>query len=75
MTNSRETTAMQEPSTTRRCIACRHFRNSPEYIEHVFKGMTAMGSGHSSVRKDDGICEVTDEYLSAHDWCDKFEEG
>ncbi len=55
------------------CINCKQFRNSPGYLESVFKGMTTFGSGHASVRKDDGICLVNDEYLSADSWCDKFE--
>jgi len=42
-------------------------------MERVFKGMNTMSSGHASVRMDDGICLIHDEYLSAADWCDKFE--
>ena len=57
----------------KRCINCAFFRNSPSYMEQVFKGMNTMSSGHASVRMDDGICLKHDEYLSASDWCDKFE--
>ena len=55
------------------CRRCAHFRNSPAYIESVFKGMTAMGSAHASVRKDDGICLLRDQYLSADACCERFE--
>ena len=54
------------------CINCKHFSNSPAYLESVFKGMTTFSSGHASIRKDDGICQVNDVYLSADHWCDKF---
>jgi len=63
--------SLQAPQN--RCINCSHFRNSPAYMERVFKGMNTMSSGHASVRMDDGICLIHDEYLSAADWCDKFE--
>ena len=70
---------MQTQSKTQpaemRCINCAHFRNSPAYLEEVFKGMNTMSSGHASVRMDDGICLINDEYLSAADWCDKFEKA
>ena len=62
-----------EKATQKICINCKHFRNSPNYLESVFKGMSTLSSGHASVRKDDGICLVNDVYLSADDWCDKFE--
>jgi hypothetical protein len=64
---------MEQPPLNRRCIHCTHFRNSPAYLESVFKGMNTMSSGHASVRKDDGICLKNDVYLCATDWCDKFE--
>ncbi len=54
------------------CINCSHFRNSPAYLEQVFKGMNVLGSGDGSVRKDDGICDVHDIYLSADNQCDQF---
>jgi hypothetical protein len=66
---------MQEQPATMRCIYCTHFRNSPAYLEEVFKGMNTMSSGHASVRKDDGICLKNDVYLSANDWCDHFEKA
>jgi len=34
-----------------------------------------MGSGHASVRKDDGICLLRDLYLSADACCESFERG
>lgn len=66
---------MQEQPAHMRCINCTHFRNSPEYLEEVFKGMSTMSSGHASVRMDDGICLKNDEYLSAADWCKQFEKA
>jgi hypothetical protein len=59
----------------KRCINCAHFRNSPAYLEQVFKGMTTLSSGHASVRKDDGICKLHDIYLSADNQCDRFLAG
>ena len=67
---------MQKQPPHKRCIHCTHFRNSPAYLESVFKGLSTMSSGHASVRKDDGICLRHEVYLSASDWCDwcdKFE--
>ena len=64
---------MQQQPAQRRCINCEHFRNSPTYLEEVFKGMKTMSSGHASVRMDDGLCLMHDEFLSATDWCAKFE--
>jgi len=52
------------------CYTCAHFRNSPEYLESVFRGLNTMSSGHASVRKDDGICLLHDLYLSADAHCD-----
>lgn len=58
--------------TEHRCLDCEHFRNRPEYLESVFKGLASLGSGHGSVRKDDGICLEHDRYLSAAATCDRF---
>ncbi len=55
-----------------RCVDCRHFRNSPEYIEATFKGLGALSSGYASVRRDDGICEEHGIYLSATASCERF---
>jgi hypothetical protein len=66
---------MQQPPAHRRCLQCTHFRNSSAYLETVFKGMNTLSSGHASVRKDDGICLKNDVYLSASDWCNKFERA
>jgi hypothetical protein len=54
------------------CLHCVHFRNSPAYLESVYKGLTALGSAHASVRQDDGICVLKDLYLSANAWCSEF---
>jgi hypothetical protein len=56
----------------RLCLNCSHFRNSPAYLEETYKGLTTMSSAHASVRKDDGICQLLDIYLSADNWCDRF---
>jgi hypothetical protein len=55
------------------CIRCRHFRNSPEFLENLFKGLTSLSSAHGSVRCEDGICLITDRYLAANRSCDQFE--
>jgi hypothetical protein len=55
-----------------RCVDCRHFRNSPEYLEATFKGLAALSSGYASVRKDDGVCGEHDIYLSAMSSCERF---
>lgn len=55
------------------CQQCRHFHNSPEYLEAVFKGLTALSSAYGSVRKEDGICERRDIYLSADQCCRDFD--
>lgn len=64
---------MLEPPENERCIDCRHFRNAPAYLETAIKGLNTLSSGHASVRKDDGICLANDVYLSARDWCGKFQ--
>ena len=64
---------MQEQPANMRCIYCSHFRNSPAYMEQVYKGLNTLSSGTASVRKDDGICLKNDVYLSARDWCGSFE--
>lgn len=57
------------------CLHCVHFRNSPAYLESIYKGLTALGSAYASVRMDDGICVLRDLYLSADAWCDAFERS
>jgi len=57
---------------SKRCISCEHFRNSPKYMENVFKGMKTMSSAYASVRKDDGICLLHDIYLEADNWCAEY---
>jgi len=54
------------------CLNCVYFNNAPEYIESVFKGMRVLGSGYASVKKDDGICELKDIYLSGNNVCKEF---
>jgi hypothetical protein len=55
-----------------RCGTCRHFRNDPAYIEQAFAGLTSFGSGHASVRADDGLCAEHDLYLSANSTCPRY---
>ena len=61
------------PANRKRCLACRHFRNGPRYLESVFKGMNILSSAYGSVRSNDGICQLHDVYLSADACCDAFE--
>lgn len=55
------------------CFQCKHFRNSPQYLESVYKGLSTLSSAHGSVRSEDGICVLNDLYLSANRYCDRFE--
>lgn len=57
---------MEKPT----CLSCRHFRNTPHYLESVYKGLTSLSSAYASVRKDDGICLEKDLYLSASACCE-----
>jgi hypothetical protein len=54
------------------CLHCRHFRNTPAYLEGVFEGLTSLSSGYASVRKDDGVCLEHEVYLSAMASCERF---
>jgi hypothetical protein len=54
------------------CGRCVHFSNDPAAIEVAFKGLTAMCSGHASVRSHDGLCGLHGLYLSYRDRCDDF---
>jgi len=58
---------------TRCCFNCAHFRNSPKYLESVYRGLNTLSSGHASVRKDDGICLLHDLYLSADASCAQYQ--
>jgi hypothetical protein len=62
----------KRPESSKRCLHCSHFRNGPDYLESIFKGLNCLSSGWASVRKDDGVCLEHDLYLSAGDWCDRF---
>lgn len=55
------------------CFQCKHFRNSPEYLESTYKGLTVLSSAYGSVRSEDGICVLNDLYLSANRCCDRFD--
>lgn len=63
---------MRRKTKTECCINCRHFRNDPDFLESIFKGLTALSSAHGSVRYEDGICLLNDLYLAADKWCDRF---
>jgi hypothetical protein len=61
------------PATIARCCgACAHFRNDAAFLEAAFAGLTSLGSGHSSVRSEDGLCLRHDRYLAATSWCGDF---
>jgi len=57
---------------TGHCISCRNFRNTPQYLESTYKGLSSLSSGFASVRKDDGICVEREIYLSATGSCDRY---
>jgi hypothetical protein len=65
----------QNQSQPEICLNCSHFRNSPRYLERMYKGLAIMSSGHASVRKDDGICLQRDIYLSADNSCNRFQRA
>lgn len=64
---------MLKSSATQCCFTCVHFHNSPKYMESVYPGLNTLSSGNASVRKDDGICELHDLYLSADASCEQYE--
>ena len=71
-----ETLIMAKRRDNQKTICCfngTHFRNSPKYLESVFRGLSTLSSGHASVRKDDGVCALHDLYLSADARCEQFE--
>jgi hypothetical protein len=57
---------------SKRCGACRHFRNDPAYLEAAIPGLKCLSSGAASVRADDGLCLRHDRYLSAGRSCADF---
>ena len=56
------------------CSNCRFFNNNPADLEGSMVGLRVMGSGHSSVVSNDGICENLDRYLSGRYSCDLYED-
>jgi hypothetical protein len=60
---------MSTATSEARCASCAHFRNDPAFLEQAMPGMMVMGSAHSSVRGEDGICSRHDRYLSARSSC------
>lgn len=64
---------MKSTNKEAQCFQCKYFRNQPEYLESVYKGLTSLSSAHGSVRSEDGICVLNDLYLAANRCCDQFE--
>jgi hypothetical protein len=64
--------ALPVPEREKRCGACVHFRNEPEYLEAAFAGLASLSSAYGSVRAEDGLCLLHDRYLGAHCWCADF---
>jgi len=58
---------------TRQCANCRFFKNTPADLERSMGGLRVLGSGHSSVVSDDGMCEKLDRYLSGRYVCNLHE--
>lgn len=54
------------------CGNCVHFCNAPAALEAAFAGLTAMSSGHASVRAHDGLCNLHEVYLSYRDYCASY---
>ena len=63
----------KQPLGKRQCSYCRFFNNRPTELEKSVPGLRVMGSGHSSVVSNDGVCERLDRYLSGSYSCDAFE--
>lgn len=42
-------------------------------MESVYPGLNTLSSGNASVRKDDGICDLHELYLSADASCEQYE--
>jgi hypothetical protein len=66
---------VKEKGKSESCLHCRHFRNDPQYLESIYKGLTSLSSAYGSVRCQDGICQLNDLYLAANRWCNKFEHN
>jgi len=64
---------MIKSSEAKSCFTCVHFHNSPKYMESVYPGLNTLSSGNASVRKDDGICNLHELYLSADASCEQYE--
>jgi hypothetical protein len=57
---------------SKRCGACRHFRNDPAYLEAAIPGLECLSSGAASVRADHGLCPRHDRYPGAGGSCADF---
>jgi len=64
---------MLKPTETKCCFTCVNFHNSPKYMENIYPGLNTLSSGNASVRKDDGICDLHELYLSADASCEQYE--
>lgn len=64
---------MSSADNTPQCFRCKYFHNDPEYLESLYKGLTALSSAYGSVRCEDGICVRNNLYLAANRHCDLFE--
>jgi hypothetical protein len=71
--HARSAIAARIVDASRCCATCRHFRTDPRALEAAIPGLTTMGSGHASVRSDDGLCDRHDRYLPAASCCAGFE--
>ena len=56
------------------CLQCKHFRNSPEYLESECKGLAVLSSAYGSVLSEDGVCVLNDFYISANQCCGRFDQ-
>jgi hypothetical protein len=56
-----------------RCATCRFFCADPQELESRIAGLRSFGSGFSSVRAGDGLCETHGRYLPATAHCMSFE--
>jgi hypothetical protein len=59
----------------RECRRCAYFADDPAEIGALVAGLPSLGSGHATVRADDGLCLKHGRYLGARCSCADFERA
>lgn len=63
--------AAQKPGD-RACFGCVDFCDDPALIEAALPGLSAMSSGHASVRAQDGLCLRYSHILNGRQRCPAY---